>query len=115
MTVIKEATGPESEMDLPRADCVAIDAVCMINRRSKPINAKTGNDLVLSVCSWVDALTQDCSTVTIAFDTYLGLSLKDATRRERYSKGRERYSKEREKGSALQSNYIDKYLSDVNE
>ena len=33
------------------------------------LNITPESDLVAAVCSWVGALTQDCTTVIIAFDT----------------------------------------------
>ena len=86
MTVIKDAIGTESKFENPKVECVAIDGMCMLHRHKLPTNTKTGNDLIAAVCSWVDKLTVGCSTVIVAFDTYLDMSFKRNTRNDRYGK-----------------------------
>ena len=86
MTVIKDAIGTESKFENPKVVCVAIDGMCMLHRHKLPTNTKTGNDLIAAVCSWVDKLTVGCSTVIVAFDMYLDMSVKTNTRNDRYGK-----------------------------
>ena len=86
MTVIKDAIGTESKFENPKVECVAIDGIYMLHHHKLPTNTKTGNDLIAAVCSWVDKLTVGCSTVIVAFDTYLDMSVKTNTRNDRYGK-----------------------------
>ena len=86
MTEIKEAVGTNVTVHNPDIDCVAIDGMCMLNVIEKPFSIKTGADLTLAVCKWIDSKTQGCSSVIVAFDTYLEASLKKATRDDRKKK-----------------------------
>ena len=71
MHVLKEKIGIEScTVKIEKPDCVTIDRFCMLHLLNKPDSMKSGSDLINSVCSYVDQITANCSTVIVAFDTY---------------------------------------------
>ena len=86
VTVLKKVLGEQCTTELLQIDCTAIDAGCMLNHITKPTNAKTGADLATAVCEWIDNNFKRCTSVIIAFDTYLEKFLKSSTREDRYSK-----------------------------
>ena len=63
-------------------DCIAIDAICLLNQMAKLTLVKPEKDLTSSFCNRVDELA---STILVAFDMYKGLPLKD-TRKKRQIK-----------------------------
>ena len=86
MTEIKKTVGTNVTVHNPDIDCVAIGGMCMLDVIEKPSSIKTGADLTLAVCKWMDSKTQVCSSVIVAFDNCLEASLKKATRDDRKKK-----------------------------
>ena len=67
-------------------DCIAIDAMCLLNQMTKPTWVKTGSDLGSSFCKRVDEISMGAATVIVAFDAYNDISLKNITRAKRQAK-----------------------------
>ena len=67
-------------------DCIAIDAMCLLNQMTKPTWVKTGSDLGSFFCIRVDEILMGAAMVIVAFDTYNDISLKNITRAKRQVK-----------------------------
>ena len=84
--VLKNESGCSTQSLIDDYDCIAIDAMCLLNQMSKPTWVKTGEDLASLFCKRVNDLAMGATTVIVAFDTYRELSLKNATRAKRQTK-----------------------------
>ena len=72
-----------------KADCVAIDAMYVINQIStKPVWIKTGRDLAAEFCKRIDQQTEGAKMVVIGFEWYSTDSLKASAWQSRQNKGK---------------------------
>ena len=83
---LKTESGTSSQPLINDFDCIAIDAMCLLNQMNKPTWVKTGKDLASSFCKRVDDIAMSATTVLVAFDTYKDVSLKNVTRAKRQTK-----------------------------
>ena len=83
---LKTESGTSSHPLINDFDCIAIDAMCLLNQMTKPTWVKTGKDLASSFCKRVDDIAMSAIILLVAFDTYKNVSPKNVARAKRQTK-----------------------------